>query len=96
MPSLHKSLLILGYEPDEFTQLMRCEASRGRQCDRVEPDLREGAVALHMDVRWLTPFITEKEEPIWADPVQRWHFSRQIIAFSGSDYTRDDHGRTSA
>lgn len=66
---------------------MRCEASRGRQCDRLEPELGEGAITLHMDVRGLTPFIAEKEEPIRADPIQGWHFARQIIAFSGFDYT---------
>jgi hypothetical protein len=87
MPSLQERLLVIRYEPHELTQLMRCETSRGRQCDRLEPELREGAITLHMDVRGLTPFIAEKEEPIRADPIQYWHFARQIIAFSGFDYT---------
>jgi hypothetical protein len=80
MPSLQESLVVICYEPHELTQLMRCEADRGRQCDRLEPELGESAITLHMDVRRLTPFIAENEKPIRADPIPRWHFSRQIIA----------------
>jgi hypothetical protein len=87
MPSLQENLLVLRYEPHELTQLMRCEAHRGRQCDRLEPELGEGAITLHMDVRGLTPFIAEQEEPIRADSIQGWHFARQIIAFSLFNYT---------
>jgi hypothetical protein len=87
MPLLQENLFVICYEPREFTQLMRCEAYRGRQCNGLEPELGEGAITLHMDVRGLTPFITEKEEPIRADSIQGWHVARQIIAFSGFDYT---------
>ena len=66
---------------------MRCEADRGCQGDGLEPELGEGAITLHMDMRGLTPFIAEKEEPIRADPIQGGHFARQLIACSGFDYT---------
>jgi hypothetical protein len=75
MPSLQESLLVVCYEPHDFTQLMRGEAYRGRQCDGLKPELGQTAIALHMHMGRLAAFIAEEEEPIRADPLQCWHFA---------------------
>ena len=74
MPSLLESLFVVCYEPREFTQLVRCEASRRGQCDGLEPELGKAAITLHMHMRRLATLIAEEEEPIRADPLQSWHF----------------------
>ena len=87
MPLLQKNLFVIRYQPHKLAQLIRGKTTRRRQGNWLEPELGEGAITLYMDVRWLTAFITIKEEPIRADAIQGWHFACQFVVIIESDYT---------
>ena len=48
-------------------EFMRWETRGLSERDRLEPELREGAIALDMDVSRLVAFVTEKEEAVRTD-----------------------------
>jgi hypothetical protein len=57
---------MLDYEVADRAEFVRREIRRLSERDGIEPEFRERAVALHVNVRRLVVFIAEEEEPVWA------------------------------
>ena len=55
---------MLDHEVADRAEFVRREVRRLSERDGLEPELRERAVALHVNVRRLVVFITEEEEPV--------------------------------
>ena len=87
MPLLQKNLVVIGYQPHKLAQFICGKTTRRRQGNWLEPELGEGAITLHMDMRWLAAFVTKKEETIRADAIQGWHFACQFVVLIESNYT---------
>ena len=51
------------------------ESTAALQADRIEPELGEVVVALHVDVRWLIAVTSIEEEAIWAKSQYRGHMA---------------------
>jgi hypothetical protein len=54
------------YEVADRTERAHSEIRRLSERDGIEPELRERALALHMNVRRLVVFIAEEKEPVGA------------------------------
>ena len=52
------------------------ESAAALKPNRVEPELRDVVVTLHMDVGWFLAIPSIEEEPIWAKPQHRWHVAK--------------------
>ena len=58
---------MLDHESLHLSELMRGDIRGLSERDGLEPEFRERAIALNMDVRWLVAFVTEKEEAVRTD-----------------------------
>jgi hypothetical protein len=59
--------VILDHVIPDSAEFMRGEVRRLSERNRLEPELSEGAIALHVNVRRLVAFVTEEEEAIRAN-----------------------------
>jgi hypothetical protein len=62
---------MLGYVILHRAELVSWEVRGVGERDRLEPELRERAVALNVDVRRFVAFVTEEEEPVGTDAKDR-------------------------
>ena len=60
-------------EPLNPLDLTSGKSATPLQPDRVEPELCEVVVTLHVDVRWFIAVTSIEEEPIRAKSQHRWH-----------------------
>ena len=58
---------MLGHVILHRAELMSREVRRVNERDGLEPELRERAVALNVNVRRFVAFVTEEEEPVRTD-----------------------------
>jgi hypothetical protein len=54
------------------------ESTAALQADRIEPELGEVVVALHVDMRWLIPITSIEEEAIRAKSQHRGHIGNVL------------------
>jgi len=71
-----------------FPELDGAKPRHPGQCDRLQPELRQAALALNVDMWRFGAFVAEEEEPVWAYPGHSRH--RGDLTFSGCDCLSDD------
>jgi hypothetical protein len=81
---------MLDYEVADRAEFMRREVRRLSERDRLEPELCERAIALHVDVRRLVIFITEEEEPVRAYAKDGRHSPLTISSSAAKRKERSD------
>ena len=73
IPLLQEEISILQHELANCCELVTSKATIRRQCHRIEPELRVMPSVRYMNVWRLSIFQAVEEEPVAADPEQRWH-----------------------
>jgi hypothetical protein len=68
MPRLQELAAVLRDHPYQDAKFVSGEFGRGNQRYRIERELRQPPLALHVNMRRLGPFVAEKEEPVRPNP----------------------------
>lgn len=91
MPRSDQFSAILDYVIPHDAEFMRWKVRRLSEHNRLEPELSEGAIALHVNVRRLVAFVTEEEEPVRTDAQNR----RQSPLMGGASAASEEAKPTS-